>query len=179
MSCGVGRARFASVDSGSRLSSMPGRMDGDGIMHRLSSDMSTRSGAKRRVCGFTLLEVLVVMVIIGLLAGYVAPRYFGQLGKSEVKVAQAQISAFEKALDTYRLEIGHYPTTEQGLAALVARPENVPKWGGPYLQKDVPLDPWGKPYQYKAPGERREYDILSFGKDGQPGGTGDAADITN
>lgn len=154
-------------------------MDGDGIMHRLSSDMSTRSGAKRRDCGFTLLEVLVVMVIIGLLAGYVAPRYFGQLGKSEVKAAQAQISAFEKALDTYRLEIGHYPTTEQGLAALVARPENVPKWGGPYLQKDVPLDPWGKPYQYKAPGERREYDILSFGKDGQPGGTGDAADITN
>lgn len=154
-------------------------MDGDGIMHRLFSDMSTRSGAKRRVRGFTLLEVLVVMVIIGLLAGYVAPRYFGQLGKSEVKVAQAQISAFEKALDTYRLEIGHYPTTEQGLAALVARPENVPKWGGPYLQKDVPLDPWGKSYQYKAPGERREYDILSFGKDGQPGGTGDAADITN
>ncbi len=154
-------------------------MNYDGIMLRLLPHMPVCSDAKRPDCGFTLLEVLVVMVIIGLLAGYVAPRYFGQLGKSEVKAAQAQISAFEKALDTYRLEVGHYPTTEQGLGALVSRPENVPKWSGPYLQKDVPLDPWGKPYQYKAPGERREYDILSFGKDGQPGGAGEAADITN
>lgn len=154
-------------------------MDYDEIMLRTLPNMAVRPRPNRQGRGFTLLEVLVVMVIIGLLAGYVAPRYFGQLGKSEVKAAQAQISAFEKALDTYRLEIGHYPTTEQGLAALVSRPENVPKWGGPYLQKDVPLDPWGKPYQYKAPGERREYDILSLGKDGQPGGAGDAADITN
>jgi general secretion pathway protein G len=129
--------------------------------------------------GFTLLELLVVMVIIGLLAGYVAPRYFSQVGKSEIKVAQAQIVAFEKALDTYRLDIGRYPSTEQGLTALMQRPQNEPKWNGPYLQKAIPLDPWGKPYQYKSPGERGEFDIWSFGKDGQPGGTGENADVTN
>jgi general secretion pathway protein G len=132
-----------------------------------------------RPAGFTLLELLVVMVIIGLLAGYVAPRYFSQVGKSEVKVTRAQIVAFEKALDTYRLDIGRYPTTEQGLNALTERPQSEPKWNGPYLQKAVPLDPWGKPYQYKAPGEHGEFDLWSFGKDGQPGGTGEDADITN
>lgn len=126
-----------------------------------------------------MLEVLVVMVIIGLLAGYVAPRYFGQLGKSEIKAAQAQISAFEKALDTYRLDVGHYPTTEQGLNALLVRPEGEVKWNGPYLQKAVPPDPWGKAYQYKAPGDKREYEVVSYGKDGRPGGEGEAADITN
>lgn len=129
--------------------------------------------------GFTLLELLVVIVIIGLLAGYVGPKYFGQIGKSEAKVAKAQIDAFEKALDAYRLDVGKYPTTEQGLAALVTRPANEPKWQGPYLRKDVPPDPWGKPYAYKAPGARADYDIVSLGKDGQPGGEGDAADISN
>jgi general secretion pathway protein G len=127
--------------------------------------------------GFTLLELLVVMVIIGLLAAYVAPRYFSQVGKSEVRTAQAQIDALRKALDTYRLDNGSYPTTEQGLAALNARPANSPRWSGPYLQRPVPLDPWGKAYQYKAPGDHDEFDLFSFGKDGQPGGTGDAADI--
>jgi general secretion pathway protein G len=129
--------------------------------------------------GFTLLELLVVIVIIGLLAGYVAPRYFGQVGKSEVTTARAQIDALEKALDQYRLDIGRYPTTELGLAALVNRPQNEPRWNGPYLRKDVPLDPWGKPYLYKAPGERGDFDIVSHGKDGQPGGAGENADITN
>jgi len=129
--------------------------------------------------GFTLLELLVVMVIIGLLAGYVAPRYFSQVGKSEIKVARAQIDAIEKALDQYRLDIGRYPTTEQGLTVLVSRPSGEPKWAGPYLKKDVPPDPWGKPYQYKSPGDHGEYDLLSFGRDGQPGGSGEAADITN
>jgi general secretion pathway protein G len=129
--------------------------------------------------GFTLLELLVVMVIIGLLAAYVGPQYFSQLGKSEVKAAQAQLSALQKALDTYRIDCGHYPTTEQGLAALVTRPQNEPKWSGPYLQKAVPPDPWGNPYNYKAPGEHGEYDLFSLGKDGQPGGTGEAADITS
>ncbi|MFZ5510062.1 MAG: type II secretion system major pseudopilin GspG [Pseudomonadota bacterium] len=129
--------------------------------------------------GFTLLELLVVMVIIGLLAGYVAPRYFDQIGKSEVKTARAQIDALEKALDQYRLDVGRHPTTEQGLAALYTRPANEPRWQGPYLRKPVPLDPWGKPYQYKQPGEHGEYDLLSYGKDGQPGGTAEAADITN
>jgi general secretion pathway protein G len=129
--------------------------------------------------GFTLLELLVVMVIIGLLAGYVAPRYFSQVGKSEVKVAQAQIVALGKALDTYRLDTGRYPTTEQGLNALMVRPQNEPKWQGPYLQKAVPLDPWGRVYQYKMPGEHGDFDLWSFGKDGQPGGNDEAADITS
>jgi general secretion pathway protein G len=129
--------------------------------------------------GFTLLELLVVMVIIGLLAAYVGPRYFSQVGKSEVKLARAQIDALDKALDQYRLDTGHYPSSEEGLAALVARPANETKWDGPYLKKGVPLDPWGRPYLFKNPGEHGEFDLLSYGKDGQPGGAGEAADITN
>jgi general secretion pathway protein G len=128
--------------------------------------------------GFTLLELLVVIVIIGLLAAYVGPKYFSQLGKSEVTVAKAQIEAFDKALDTYRLDVGRYPTTEEGLAALLAAPATAgAKWNGPYLKKVVPADPWGRPYQYKAPGAKAEYEIISLGKDGQPGGEGENADI--
>lgn len=129
--------------------------------------------------GFTLLELLVVMVIIGLLAGYVGPRYFAQIGKSEIKTARAQIDSFGKALDQYRLDTGHYPGSEQGLAALMTHPSNEAKWAGPYLVKAVPLDPWGNPYLYKLPGEHGEYDLLSYGKDGQPGGSDEAADIGN
>jgi general secretion pathway protein G len=130
--------------------------------------------------GFTLIELLVVVVIIGLLAGFVAPRYFSQVGKSEIGVAKAQIDALGKALDSYRLDTGHYPSTELGLNALVTRPESEPKWNGPYLRKDVPPDPWGKPYVYKVPGEKGgDFDLLSYGKDGQPGGTGENADLTN
>jgi general secretion pathway protein G len=132
-----------------------------------------------RTPGFTLLELLVVVVIIGLLAGFVAPRYFGQVGKSEVNVAKAQLDALEKALDQYRLDTGRYPSAELGLKALVERPANEPKWNGPYLRKAIPLDPWGKPYLYRFPGEKAEFDLLSFGKDGQPGGSGENADITN
>jgi len=137
------------------------------------------TNAAGRETGFTLLELLVVMVIIGLLAGYVGPRYFAQVGKSEVKVTRAQIDAFDKALDQYRLDTGRYPTTEQGLEALVSRPSNEAKWAGPYLRKAIPLDPWGNPYQYRSPGEKRDYDLLSLGNDGQPGGSGEAADIGN
>ena len=137
------------------------------------------SFANRGSRGFTLLELLVVMVIIGLLASYVGPKYFGQIGKSEIKTALAQIDSFGKALDQYRLDTGHYPATEPGLNALVVRPANEPKWEGPYLTKSVPPDPWGHPYQYKSPGEHGDYDLLSFGKDGQPGGAGEAADITS
>jgi general secretion pathway protein G len=126
-----------------------------------------------------LLELLVVVAIIALLVGYVAPRYFSQLGKSEVTAARAQIDALEKALDQYRLDTGRFPTTEQGLKALVAKPPDEPKWNGPYLRKDLPPDPWGNPYQYKAPGAHGDYDIISYGKDGQPGGSGEDADITN
>jgi general secretion pathway protein G len=133
----------------------------------------------RRQGGFTLLELLVVMVIIGLLAAYVAPRYFSQVGRSEVRSAQAQIAALRNALDAYRLDVGSYPTTEQGLTALTAKPQAAVRWNGPYLQRAVPADPWGRPYQYKSPGEHGEYDLLSLGKDGQPGGTAEAADITS
>ena len=134
---------------------------------------------RRPGAGFTLLELLVVVLIIGLLAGFVAPRYFGQVGKSEINVAKAQIDALEKALDQYRLDTGHYPSSELGLVSLVQRPQNEPKWGGPYLRKDVPLDPWGKPYLYRMPGEKTDFDIVSYGKDGQPGGSGENADISN
>jgi general secretion pathway protein G len=134
---------------------------------------------RRKGLGFTLLELLVVMVIIGLLAGYVGPKYFTQVGKSQVKTARAQIDALEKALDQYRLDTGRYPVMEQGLAALITRPPNEPKWDGPYLKKNVPADPWGNPYVYKIPGEHGEFDLLSLGKDGQLGGTGEAADIIN
>lgn len=133
----------------------------------------------RRQAGFTLLELLVVMVIIGLLAGYVGPKYFSQIGKSEVKATRAQIDALGKALDQFRLDVGHYPSSEEGLASLITRPANQLKWDGPYLTKNVPLDPWGNPYIYKFPGEHGEYDLISNGKDGQSGGEGEAADITN
>jgi general secretion pathway protein G len=129
--------------------------------------------------GFTLLELLVVMVIIGLLAGFVAPRYFAQVGKSQVKVAKAQVDALDKALDQFRLDVGRYPTSEEGLQALVTAPSNEPAWSGPYLKKGVPADPWGRPYLYAQPGSHGDFDLLSYGKDGRAGGTGEDADVTN
>lgn len=133
-------------------------------------------GAQR---GFTLLELLVVMVIIGLLAGFVGPRLFAQIGKSEQKVTRAQIDALQKALDQYRIDVGRYPSSEQGLPALVAKPGDEAKWTGPYLAKAVPKDPWGREYVYRNPGEHGDYDLLSHGKDGRPGGDGDDADVTS
>ncbi len=135
--------------------------------------------ACRRVPGFTLLELLVVIVIIGLLVGYVAPRYFSQVGKSEIQVTKAQIDALDKALDQYRLDTRRYPTTEQGLHALVTKPANETNWNGPYLKKAVPNDPWGRPYVYRNPGQKGDFDLISYGRDGQPGGSGEDADITN
>lgn len=131
--------------------------------------------------GFTLLELLVVVAIIGMLAGFVGPRYFAQLGRSEVGVAQAQIDAFGKALDQFRLDVGRYPSSEEGLAALSAVQSSIPHWRGPYLQKAPPLDPWGHPYQYRSPSTApgKDYDLVSLGKDGAVGGSGDAADLSN
>jgi general secretion pathway protein G len=136
--------------------------------------------------GFTLLELLVVLLIIGLLAGYVGPKYFSQIGKSNTTVAAAQIQALDKAVEQYRVDTGHFPTTAQGLAALLSAPANEPKWNGPYLKKEAPLDPWGRAYIYNSPGGTstnggtpRDYDIISYGRDGAAGGTGEDADITN
>lgn len=126
-----------------------------------------------------MLELLVVMVIIGMLVGYVAPKFFSQIGKSEVKTARAQIDGLEKSLDQYRLDVGRYPTTEQGLAALNDRPSGEAKWAGPYLKKKLPKDPWGNDYIYKCPGDHGEYDLISYGKDGKLGGTGEDEDIVN
>jgi general secretion pathway protein G len=129
--------------------------------------------------GFTLLELLVVMVIIGLLAGYVGPKYFAQIDKSKVKTAKAQIDSLGKALDQYKLDTGHYPSTESGLISLNLAPASEPKWNGPYLVKRLPIDPWDKSYEYKMPGEHGDYDLWSLGRDGQSGGKGDAADIVS
>ncbi len=127
--------------------------------------------------GFTLLELLVVIAIIGLLAAYVGPRYFSQVGKSEQGVARAQIDAFARAVNTYRIDVGSFPTTEDGLAALTARPAGAAKWSGPYLERAVPHDPWGRPYVYRSPGPAADFEIQTLGKGGRPGGTGDDADI--
>lgn len=121
---------------------------------------------KLKAGGFTLLELLVVIVIIGLLAGYVAPRYFSQVSKSEVQVARAQIESLEKALDQFRLDHRRYPTAEEGLAAIQ-----------PYLRKTLPNDPWGRPYVYRVPGQKGEYEVISLGRDGKAGGNGDDADV--
>jgi len=151
------------------------------LSHRIAHE---RTSPRLRACasaskGFTLIELLVVVVIIGLLAGLVAPRYFGQVGKSNTNIARAQIEQFGKALDTYRLDVGSYPTTEQGLPALFTKPDGVLGWQGPYLQKQLPADPWGRPYLYKSPGEHGDYDLSSYGSDGQPGGVGEAQDVNS
>ena len=128
--------------------------------------------------GFTLLELLVVIVIIGLLAAYVGPRYFSQLGKSERGAAKAQIEALARALDAYRLDTRRYPTTEQGLGALVNRPGDEGQWNGPYLQKEVPPDPWGNAYIYRSPGAVYDFELFSYGADGRSGGEDGDADIS-
>lgn len=147
-------------------------------MATVRTDISCRRTA-RSCAGFTLLELLVVMVIIGLLAGIVAPQYFGQIGKSNAKVARAQIESFSQALDQYRLDVGQYPSSEQGLPALRAAPPQTVRWQGPYLKRDIPNDPWGRAYVYRRPGQHGDFDLLSLGADGQAGGDGENADVTS
>lgn len=126
--------------------------------------------------GFTLIELLIVMIILGLLAALVAPKMFQKVGSSKQKAAKAQIAMFDTALDAFRLDIGMYPGAQEGLEALRKNP-GKDSWDGPYLPKDIPMDPWGHPYVYRFPGEHGEYDLYSLGGDGQEGGEGENADV--
>ena len=129
--------------------------------------------------GFTLVEMLVVITIIGLIMGLIGPRVLNYLGESKVKAAKIQMQSFSSALDLFHLDAGRYPTASEGLAALVRRTPGVAGWNGPYLKGgNVPNDPWNNPYIYRAPGEHGAYDIVSLGSDGQEGGSGTAADIS-
>ena len=142
----------------------------------ITQDVS-RSRASR---GFTLIELLVVMVIIGLLGALVGPRLFRNVGKSKVTAAKAQISMLMASLGQYKLEVGTFPTTEEGLLALRVKPVSAARWDGPYIQKEIPMDPWGNPYVYKHPGEHGdEPDIISYGGDGREGGEGENEDIVS
>jgi general secretion pathway protein G len=133
----------------------------------------------QRERGFTLIEILVVILIIGLLAAFVAPKYFGQVGPAKQKAAKTQIELFGTALDAFRLDTGRYPTTEEGLKALREKPSNVDGWQGPYLPKEIPTDPWRNAYIYKCPGEHGDYDLISYGLDKAQGGEGENLDIVN
>jgi general secretion pathway protein G len=129
--------------------------------------------------GITLIELLVVMVIIAMFATLVGARLFKSVDKARQTQARSQIQEFESVLDIYRLDVGRYPTTEEGLQVLRVKPPNVENWDGPYLKKDLPLDPWNHPYSYRCPGQHGDYDLISMGSDGQEGGDGDAVDIVN
>ena len=126
--------------------------------------------------GFSLMELLIVMVILGLLASLVGPKLFGKLGTAQQKTAKTQIEMLMAALDAYRLDVGKYPSQQEGLESLFKNP-GTEKWDGPYLKKTVPNDPWGQPYSYKNPGEHGEVDIDSYGQDNQPGGEKENADV--
>lgn len=142
--------------------------------------MNRHAALRSPALGFTLLELLVVVLIIGLLTSVVGPRLMGQIGRSEVTAARAQIDSIDKAIQAYRLDMGQFPTNEQGLRALMVSPGSDARWRGPYLKAAVPADPWGSPYQYRVPGASgRDYDLLSLGRDKALGGTGDDADLSN
>jgi general secretion pathway protein G len=139
--------------------------------------LASRRRAHRQA-GFTLIELLVVLVIIGLLATLVAPNFIGQSEKAKPKAARVQVENLRNALDMFQLDVGRYPTSEEGLQALRQRPNSAPRWAGPYLRDDLPNDPWGRPYVYRSPGEGGgNYDIGSYGADGRSGGDENNADI--
>jgi general secretion pathway protein G len=143
---------------------------------------SAGSGRRRRSAeaGFTLIELLVVLVILVLLASLVAPRVIGYLGSSRTKAAKVQVQSLATALELFKVDTGRYPSTGEGLKALVEAPSGAAAWNGPYLtKKDVPSDPWGRPYAYRSPGEHGAFDIVSLGADNQPGGTGENEDIVS
>lgn len=153
------------------------KLVGRGAAHRRGPG---RAGAAEQA-GFTLLEVLVVLVILGLLAAVVAgPQIFKYLGTAKSEAAKVQVSQISQALDLYRLEVGRYPTQEESLVALVDAPPGLNKWNGPYLKKkDAIVDPWGRQFLYKVPGEHGDYDLYTFGADNTQGGNGEDQDITN
>ena len=139
-----------------------------------------KSNTAKRSRGFTLVELLVVLLILGLLAGLVGPRVLKYLGGAKSDTAQLQIGEFGAGLDLYHLEVGRYPTSDEGLAALSMQPTGVNNWNGPYLKKkEVPVDPWGKAYRYRSPGENGEYDLYSLGRDNEDGGEGEDADVVS
>lgn len=133
---------------------------------------------RRSQSGFTLVELMIVLFILGLLTALVAPRLMGRVGKAKQKTAQTQIHMLSTALELFYLDTGRYPTEEEGLKALSEKPGSLPDWGGPYLEKAVPKDPWGNDYVYKIPGEKSPYDLSSYGADKAPGGEGENQDIT-
>ena len=135
--------------------------------------------SSRRERGFTLMELVVVIIIIGVLAALVAPKFFGRVSEAKQKAAKAQIELFGTALDSLRLDVGRYPTTEEGLKALREKPSGMETWKGPYLPKEIPADPWGNPYVYKSPGAQGDYDMISYGLDRTEGGEGESQDIVS
>ena len=141
--------------------------------------MKNRVERKKRALGFTLVELLVVLAILGLLMSLVGPQVLNQLGGAKTKTAGIQIKDLEQALEMYKLDVGRFPSTSEGLVALVKKPGNATGWNGPYLKSDVPLDPWNREYHYKYPGERAEVDIFTYGANGSPGGDGEDSDVGN
>lgn len=134
---------------------------------------------KPREKGFTLIELMIVIIILGLLAALVGPKLFGKVATAKLKAAKAQIELFGTALDALRLDVGRYPTTDESLKALREKPAGMESWKGPYLPKEIPNDPWGRPYIYKSPGDNGDYDLMSYGLDGAPGGEGENEDVVS
>lgn len=149
-------------------------------MEFVSANNSLEKGMmKKRAKGFTMMELLIVLVIVGLLAALVGPTLYQQIKPARQSAARAQIENFATALDSFYINVGRYPTTQEGLSVLRTKPEGEEKWKGPYLKKEVPSDPWGNPYMYQSPGRNGGYEIVSYGADGREGGEDDNADIAS
>jgi general secretion pathway protein G len=148
-------------------------------LERETINVEMKRKTRFRQQGMTLIEILVVLAILGLLAGLVGPNLLNRLDSAKTKTAAVQIQDLEQGLEMYKLDVGRFPTTDEGLEALQTQPANAPGWNGPYLKGSVPVDPWGQPYHYKSPGEHSAVDIISYGADGKPGGEGDSADVHN